>query len=178
MLTLRKQDRDNSMTVIVSYERTVPLPRGVGFALWHIEQHGGKIDIFSADRRDRVIARHNRAFGTNLHGQRWLIRYGENPANPVDRTSHCYYSDGNRAYRRRNGQQIPAGGRLPWYMVGLDLADQGEVESVDGFLRVARHLGYSVVQPYPVGGERHHVVFVKSPIPVLERWNVISKERG
>jgi hypothetical protein len=43
---------------------------------------------------------------------------------------------------------------------------------------VAHRLGYQVTQPYPAGGERHHVVFTESPIPVLERFNVIAKDRS
>lgn len=174
--------RDRSMLVIVSYER-VPMARGLAFALRHIQEHGAPIDVFSADRRDHIIAAHNRTFKTNLKGQQYLYdgfvagRPGFNPANPPSLTSHCRRSDGNAAYRDGSGKVIPRGGLLPWFMLGLDIADAGKVEDVRTFLRVARRLGYRVVQPYPVGGEKHHVIFTESPIGTLERWNQIAKRR-
>jgi hypothetical protein len=42
---------------------------------------------------------------------------------------------------------------------------------------VAHKLGYHFVNPYSSGSEKHHVVCVLSPIPTLEAWNQISKER-
>jgi hypothetical protein len=168
------------MTNVVSYQR-VPIPRGIAFALYHCQKHGGGVDLFSGVRTVPTIREHNREFGTHLSAQQDLVdlwRAGKgNPANSPDTTSHCWRSDGNHAYRV-NGKQIPSGGKLPWYMIGLDLADVGEFESVDDFLRVARHLGYRVTQPYPVGGERHHVVFTSSPINVLEHNHVIAKDRN
>jgi hypothetical protein len=44
-------------------------------------------------------------------------------------------------------------------------------------VRVANKLGYEFIQPYKSGSEQHHVVCVKSPVPMLEHWNVISKAR-
>jgi hypothetical protein len=174
------RDRDESMTHVVSYLR-VPVPRGVAFTLYHVAKHGGHIDLFSCVRTVPVVASHNKSFGTHLHSQAYLYanqnRPGFNPANPPSTSSHCWKSDGNSAYKV-NGKQIPAKSELPWYMVGIDLADAGEYESVDDFLRVARGLGYEMRQPYPVGGERHHVCLIESPISVLERYNVISKRRG
>lgn len=176
MHTLRTQDRDASMTSLVSFHN-VPMPRGLAFALDHIEDHGGKVDIFSADRTVKAVAAHNKQFGTNLHAQQYLYdnqhRPGFNPANPPNRTSHAYYSDGNAAYGGRG-----PGVRLPWYMLGLDLADRGKSEDVSNFLRVARKLGYKVTQPYKSGSERHHIIFTESPIRNLENWNVISENRG
>lgn len=172
--------RDEKMTNIVSYQR-VPIPRGLAFALYHIQKHGGGVDLFSADRTPRVIEDHNAQFGTHLSSQQRLVdlwRAGKgNPANSPSTTSHCYRSDGNGAYKV-DGKQIPSGGTLPWYMLGLDIADVGEFENVDEFMAAARKLGYKVKQPYPVGGERHHVIFTESPIATLERANVISKNRG
>lgn len=182
MHSFTTRHRDEAMTHTVSYLR-VPVPRGVAFALYHVGKHGGAIDLFSGIRTVDVIKEHNQTFGTTLKAQQTLINlHASNPANwnaanPVDRTSHCWFSDGNPAFKV-NGKRIPPGGKLPWYMIGLDLADAGEVESVDEFLLEARKLGYEVVQPYRSGNERHHVVFVESPIAVLERYNVISKERG
>lgn len=174
-------DKTAPMTHVVSYHGIVPMPRGLAYALYHIDKHGGHIDTFSADRTVKAIADHNREFGTSLHAQQYLFdnqfKPGFNPANPPNRSSHCYFSDGNPAYRV-NGRQIQAKGKLPWYMLGLDISDHGLFETVTHFLHVSRGLGYQVVQPYPVGGERHHVVFTESPIQVLEEYNVISKGRG
>lgn len=175
------KDRDQAMTHTVSY-LSVPVPRGTAFALYHINKHGGHIDLFSGIRVDSVIEEHNRAFRTHLHGQQYLFDHqhekGFDPANSVRRTSHCWFSDGNPAYKDQRGRQLPPGEPLPWYMIGLDLADLGAYENVSHFLVVARSLGYEVVQPYPVGGERHHVVFTESPIAVLERYNAIAKDRA
>lgn len=187
MHTLRRQDRDASMTNIVSYggayEKVgVPMPRGLAFALQHIREHGGLVDLFSADRTEAAIAEHNRQFATHLHTQQYLVDHqgtaGISAANPVNRTSHCYRSDGNPVYRDSRGRQIPAGSMLPWYELGIDLADKGKAEIVTNFLAVAHRLGYHFVQPYSSGSEKHHVVCVLSPIPSLEHWNVISKERS
>src|SRR4051812_41508053 len=94
------KDRAEAMTHTVSYLR-VPVPRGVAFALYHVGKHGGHIDLFSCLRTATVVNAHNRAFGTNLHSQAWLFanqsRPGFNPANPPSRSSHCGYSDGNKA---------------------------------------------------------------------------------
>lgn len=164
------------MTATVSFH-DVPMPRGLAFAIRHIEKRCGKIAIYSADRRDRIIAEHNKQFGTNLHGQAWLVaahaRDPRNfaPANSPATTSHCYHSDGNPVYKYQNGEHIPPGGPLPWFMVGLDISD------VDRFLACAKRLGYRFVQPYKTRSEAHHVNCVESPIAVLERQNQISINR-
>lgn len=180
MHTLRTQDRDASMTNTVSFHG-VPMFRGLAFAIRHIEKKGAPVSIFSADRRDVVVNEHNRQFGTHLSDQQHLVdlfRRGEgNPANSPKTTSHCLYSDGNPVYRNSRGKAIPPGGRLPWYMLGIDLADKGKSEDVHRFLAKAHELGYHFVQPYKVGTEMHHVVCVLSPIPTLEHWNQISKDR-
>jgi hypothetical protein len=178
--------RDESMTASVSY-RGIPIFRGLAFALHHIAEHGGHVWVYSADRRDRIVEAHNRQFGTKLHGQQWLIDAHRRdpahfaPANPPTMTSHCLRSDGNPAYRDSRGRVIPAGARLPWYELGIDLedadADGRRGNDVDRFLRVAHRLGYAVVRPYASGSEGHHVVFVHSPVPALERWNQVSRHR-
>lgn len=177
MHTLRKVDRDNSMQAYVSFQG-VPMRRGQAFAIDHIERRGAKVDIFSACRRDKIIAEHNRQFGTHLHGQQFLFDHqgepGFNPANPPNKTSHCGFADATIGALLR----VPVGGELPWYAEGIDLCDRGKVEDVSNFLAVARGLGYHFVQPYRSGSERHHVILVESPIPVLERWSVISKDRS
>lgn len=186
MHTLRKQDRDNSMTNLVSFHG-VPMPRGVAFAIDHIEHHGGRVAIFSADRTHAAISEHNKQFGTHLSSQESLIadfRAGRgNPANPVDETSHCYYADATIARLLTSyGHTTFRRDKLPWWAVGIDLADKRrdgtiESESVDHFLAVAHHLHYDFRQPYSSGSERHHVILVNSPIARLEAWNQISKER-
>jgi hypothetical protein len=176
MHTFTTAHRAEAMTHTISYQR-VPMFRGLAFALYHIAKHDARVDVFSADRRDPVIRAHNHQFGTLLHSQPELVKLWRegrgNPANSPETTSHCLRSDGNPAYRGR-----PAGAELPWYMLGLDLADHGKTEDVSHLLAVAHQLGYHVTQPYPAGGERHHVVFTSSPVPVLERFNVIAKERA
>jgi hypothetical protein len=176
MHTFTTADRAEAMTHVISYQR-VPLFRGLAFALYHCARHGAPVDLFSADRRDSVIRAHNHQFGTLLRSQPELValwRAGKgNPANSPDTTSHCLRSDGNPAYGGR-----PPGAELPWYMLGLDIADHGKHDDVSHFLAVAHHLDYHVTQPYPAGSERHHVVFTRSPIPVLEHWNVISSDRS
>jgi hypothetical protein len=182
MNILRTQDRDAPMTHFVSFHR-VPMYRGTAFALHHIEDHGARLDIFSACRLDTVIKEHNREFHTHLMGQAQLVHLaaiGEgNPANPVNQTSHCGYAD-NVIHNllARHGVNIGVGGQLPWWAWGLDIADHGKFEDVSKFLTVSKRLGYKFVQPYPSGSERHHVIMVESPIANLERWNVISKNRS
>lgn len=183
MHTLRLQDRDMPMTNMVSY-KLVPMHRGLAFALYHMNKHGAPVDIFSACRIDKVIAEHNEQFHTNLHGQQYLYDHqheaGFNPANPPSQTSHCLHADSYvKAALAEFGVHVEVGGAIPWHALGLDLSDKGKSEDVSHFLSVAHHLGYEVVQPYKnAAQEKHHVIFVASPIPTLERWNVISKKRS
>jgi hypothetical protein len=184
--TFSTAQRDRSMTATVSYHG-VPLFRGLAFALHHIAMHGGGVWVYSADRRDHVIAEHNRQFGTHLHGQQWLVDAHAHdpvrnaPANSPTTTSHCLRSDGAPVYRDARGRHVPAGGSIPWYSLGIDLEDADSDgrrgNDVDRFLRIAHRLGYAAVRPYASGSEGHHVVFVHSPIPTLEHWNQIAKER-
>lgn len=174
------------MTNLVSFH-DVPMPRGIAFAIDHIEDHGGRVAIFSADRTHSAINEHNKQFGTHLSSQESLIAAFEagrgNPANPVDRTSHCYRADATIARLLTHyGHTTRVGARIPWWAVGIDLADKRrdgtiERESVDHFLAVSHHLGYDFKQPYSSGSERHHVILVNSPISKLESWNVISENR-
>lgn len=171
------------MTVPVSFH-LVPMFRGIAFAIDHIEDHGAKVAIFSADRRVSVLAEHNKQFGTHLKSQAQLIRDYQNgngnPANPINRTSHCLYADASvAALLTRYGHPTRIGGKIPWWALGIDLADKGKSEDVSAFLSKAHHLGYDFKQPYPrSSGERHHVILVNSPIPRLEAWNVISEDRS
>jgi hypothetical protein len=183
MHTLRTQDRDQAMDHVVSFHG-VPMFRGLAFAIDHIEDHGGRVVIASADRRVKSIEEHNRQFGTRLHAQQFLFdnqwKPGFNPANPPNRTSHCLFCDDRvAAVMRAHGHpRLRAGSKLPWYALGIDLSDRGTQEHPQHFIHVAHELGYNVVQPYSSGSERHHVIFVEGPIKTLEHWNRISKERA
>lgn len=178
MHTFTTAHRAEAMSHTVSYKR-VPIFRGLAFALYHVDKHGGRIDLHSADRRHKEISEHNRQFGTTLSTQIELERlHAEDPAhhapaNSSFTSSHCLRSDGNAAYQGR-----VSGESIPWFQLGLDLDDHGKVEDPSHFIAVARRLGYELEQPYRAGSELHHVVFTASPVPVLERWNVISKERA
>lgn len=181
MHTLRKQDRDNSMTNLVSFH-DVPMPRGIAFAIDHIEHHGASVAIFSADRTVAAVNEHNRQFGTHLHSQQYAIDHQGEPgwsaANPINRTSHCYYADQTVARLLTHyGHTTRTGQKIPWWALGIDLADRGKSEDVSHFLSVAKKLHYDFRQPYSSGTERHHVILVNSPIASLENWNVISEVR-
>jgi len=169
------------MTNIVSFHM-VPMPRALAFAIWHIEKHGAPVIVDSADRTVKMVTEHNKQFGTQLSIQQYLFdnqhKPGFNPANPPELTSHCYFADGNPAYKNSRGQIIAPGARIPWYSLGIDLHDKGKVEDCRQFLAVAHKLGYEFIQPYSSGAEQHHVIAVKSPIATLEHWNVISKDRS
>lgn len=181
MHTLRTEDRDRSMNTLVSFH-SVPMPRMLAFAIRDIEHHGAPVAIFSGDRTVAAIAEHNRQFGTHLSAQQALIDafnagHG-NPANPLNRTSHCYFADDTvAALMRAHGHACQAGGRLPRYALGLDLSDKGKVEDTRRFLNIAHLLGYQFMAPYTSGSEKHHVVCVQDPIAVLEARNQISKIR-
>lgn len=159
------------------------MPRGVAFAINHCEEHGAKVSIASCIRVDRILREHNRQFHTNLHGQQFLIdMHAKDPAhwaaaNPVNMTSHCWFSDGNPIYKNSKGLPIPACGKLPWYMVGIDVDDVGRIEDNSHFLLVSHKLGYEFVAPYHSGSELHHLVLTRSPVATLEHWNVISSTR-
>lgn len=185
MHTFRPQDRDQAMDHTISFHE-VPMFRGLAFAINHIEHHGAPVAIFSADRRDAVIAEHNKQFGTHLKGQAELVRlHAQDPvhfaaANSPTTTSHCLYADAIiAALLTRHGHPTHAGDRLPWFALGLDLTDRYKVEHPDHFLAVARELHYEFVQPYPQSpSEHHHVICVKSPIGALEQSNQISRNRS
>lgn len=177
-----KKDRDAPMTHTVSLH-DVPMPRGVAFAINHCEEHGAKVSIASAIRVDQVLQEHNQQFHTNLHGQQYLIdTHAKDPAHfagatPVNMTSHCWFSDGNPVYKDSKGRPIPACGKIPWYMIGVDVDDIGRVEDNSHFLLVAHQLGYEFVAPSHSGSELHHLVLTKSPVATMEHWNVIAKTR-
>lgn len=162
----------------VSYH-DVPMFRALALALDHAQENGAVFAIFSADRRDAVLARFNKRYGTNLHGQAYLVAHqhdpGFFPANPPDQTSHCLFSDGNPAYRLR-GRVLPARARLPRYYLGIDAADVGAGARPNDCSMLIGHLerlGYHVTRPYHTGSEAHHFVFTSDPTPVLRHWKRI-----
>lgn len=163
--------------------RMVPTFRGLALAMKDAADHGAPHLVYSSDRRDAVIAAFNRRYGTHLHGQQWLIDAHARdpthyfPANPVDETSHCLFSDGNGVYRTPKGVQIPRRGRLPWYMVGIDAQDVGphaQSNDCSHLVHVLNHLGYKCVQPYHAGSERHHFVFLEHPRENLKRRGIVK----
>lgn len=157
--------------------RGVPTFNGLALAMHDAELHGAPHLIASSDRRDSVIARFNRDYGTHLHGQQWLIdAYARDPvhfypANPVDRTSHCLFSDGTAVYR------VPARARIPWYMLGIDAQDHGphaKFNDCSHLVAVLNHLGYKAVQPYHSGSELHHFIFTEHPLENLRKRGIVK----
>lgn len=173
-------DRHAPMLHIVSFH-DVPLHRVNAYVLWDCEQHGARVSIASGIRTDDVIAAHNKEFGTDLHGQQFAIDHQGQPgwsaANPLNRTSHCGFSDGSPCYVDVAGHHIQAGGRLPEWEWGIDVDDIGKVEDNSHLLHVAHQIGFHLLAPYSSGSEHHHLVNVRSPIALLEARNVISKDR-
>lgn len=166
---------------IVAY-RGVPMFRALSLALLDAANHGAPHLVMSADRRDAVIEKFNREHGTHLHGQEFLIHMHQVdpvhwfPANPKDETSHCLRSDGNRAYRRADGTQIPRKGKLPRYMLGIDAQDVGphaQANDCTHLVKTLNRLGYKAKQPYSAGSERHHFVIVENPAPLLRKKGLL-----
>lgn len=177
------EDRDKAMLHTVSYHDR-PMPRAIAYCLHSCEVRGAKVSVASCIRVDSVIEEHNREFGTDLHGQQFCIdMHAKDPAhfaaaNSPSTTSHCFFSDGNPAYRDpKTGGVIPATHKLPVWMVGIDVDDIGKVEDNSHLLHVAGQFGLHFVSPYKSGTEHHHLVCAINPIPTLEHHGVISKER-
>lgn len=165
-------DKSLELNHVVSYHGKVPLERGLCYCLYLVEKHGLTSSPLSGSRDVEDINTHNREFGTMLHAQQYLIdmhrlhpaEYA--PANPVDETSHCLYSDGNLVYR------VPKHGRLPWYMRGIDLFNSGQAAH---FCVVAGSVGLKFARPYHSEAEGHHVVCVENPTAALIARNVIHR---
>jgi len=158
----------------------VPMFRVLALALDHAQEKGAAFQIASADRRDAVLAKFNKRYGTNLHGQAYLVAHqndpGFFPANPPNQTSHCLFSDGSPAYRVR-GRVLPARARLPRYFLGIDATDEGPGAKTNDCSMLIGHLerlGYQVTRPYHTGSEAHHFVFTSDPTPVLRHWKRIQ----
>ena len=154
--------------------RPVPMFRAHAWALQAAHNRGARFTVTSADRRDAVLARHNRQFGTHLHGQQYLYDHQHEPgffaANPPSRTSHCLFSDGNAVYR------TAAGGLLPAYMLGIDAVDDGSLNDCTRLVEHLRELGIHAERPYPGSGEAHHFVIDQ---PFAQRaWTVLLRQRA
>lgn len=153
----------------------VPMYRAQAWALIDYVKHGGHLVVNSADRRDSVLRR----YAPSKHGQQYLYNHqnqpGFFPANKPRETSHCLYSDGNRNYRYK-GRQIPRGGRLPKFMLGIDATNHpgGDAARIVSWLN--SH-GYKAVRPYPSTSERHHFVFLKSPATNARRRLAAGKAK-
>jgi len=69
MKKLSTADRAASMTEGVSFH-DVPMPRGLAFAINHVESHGAPVSIFSADRTVAAIAAHTPTCSSRTPGSR------------------------------------------------------------------------------------------------------------
>lgn len=129
----------------------VPCSVSTKLVLIDCAHHGWEGVLVSCDRRDNPHTE-RLLHKLGLHTQEEIIRLhaegvpGFGPANPVQLSSHCGFSDGV------SFPVIPPGGHLPHtYMLGRD------VTLWDQLLAVARELGYHLVQPYATGSEEHHL---------------------
>ncbi len=152
----------------------IPMFRAHAWALQAAHNHGARFTITSADRRDDVLARHNKRYGTNLHGQGYLFanqhRPGFYPANPPTRSSHCLYSDGSAVYH------APPGTRIPAYMLGIDAVDDGSANDCTRLVEHLRELGIKAVRPYPGSSEAHHFVIAEQF--AKRAWTVLLQQRS
>lgn len=136
---------------VVSYHG-VPLYRCQVWALELARFHGARICLLSGIRDDAIIRQHNKQFGTNLHGQAWLVEMHRRdpahyaPANLPKTTSHCGYADGNPFYGR-------AGTRIAKIKRGIDACDNATARRIVEKLRA---IGIPAAQPYHSGSELHH----------------------
>ena len=137
MTQFTEQNRDKPMWHTIAFH-DVPMFRALALALDDAQDHGAKFAIFSADRRDGVIERFNAKYHTNLHGQQYLYDHQGQPgfyaADSPNTTSHCLFSDGNPVYQD-NGHHIPAGQRIPSYMLGIDACDAGSANDCSRLVR-------------------------------------------
>ncbi len=174
MTAFSEANRDKPMWHTVAFH-DVPMFRALALALDHAQVHGAEFLVLSADRRDSVLKRFNRADHTSLHGQEYLYEHQHDPGFcPADRpntTSHCLFSDGNPAFRDERGRPIASGQPIPNYVLGIDAVDHGSTNDCSKLIGVLEHLGYKPVRPYHTGSEAHHFVFSENPIPTLKKWN-------
>lgn len=130
----------------------VPCTVAAKLVLVDCARHGWDGVLVSSDRRDdphteRLLHR------LGLHTQKEIIELhargvpGYGPADPVELSSHCGFSDGVSYPDIRPGGHLPH----PSYQLGRDVTDW------DRLIEVATRLGYDLVQPYSSGSEAHHV---------------------
>ena len=145
----------------------IPMWRAQAWALLDYRLHGGKIIVNSAIRDKEIMDRwRGKGMRPGLHDQQYLYanqnKPGFNPANPPKFTSHAGFSDGNSAYRAKNGNLVPRGFKLEEYQWGIDAVNTPGGSSRDIVKWLNSH-GYGAIQPYPTNNERHHFTFTKSP---------------
>jgi hypothetical protein len=155
-LIAKRVARRHGLGHIVVFD-SVPMSIAHKLVLIDCAKHGWDGVAVSCDRRanphtTRLLHR------LGLHTQKEIIELhargipGYGPANPVERSSHCGYSDGV------SYPDVRPGGHLPHtWMLGMDVTDW------DRLLSVAHRLGYSLVQPYSSGAEEHHLNLRRDP---------------
>ena len=130
-----------------------PCTLGQKLFLLDCRRHGGWDGVLvSCDRRENSRTR-RLLHRLGLHTQVELIELGY-PANPVDLSSHCGYSDGISEPSIKREHRFP---KDKLWMLGMD------VTLWDSLLAGARRLGYELAQPYPAGDEEHHVNLRRNP---------------
>jgi hypothetical protein len=148
-LIAKRVARRRGLDLVVVFDG-VPMTIAHKLILIDCARNGWDGVAVSCDRRDtphttRLLHR------LGLHTQKEIIELhaqgvpGYGPADPVEESSHCGYSDGV------SYPEIPPGGHLPHlWMLGLDATRW------ERLFRVAPKLGYDLVQPYPGSDEAHH----------------------
>jgi hypothetical protein len=141
----------------------VPLWRSQAWALFDARLNGVHFILNSANRKDSVIKRfRNKGLRPGYMSQQELIDGHARdpihfmPANPVNRTSHAGFSDGNPFYDK------PAGAEISKWKWGIDAVNTpgGSADELVAWLN--KH-GYKAVKPYASLSERHHFAFATNP---------------
>lgn len=141
-----------------------PVFWGLAKPLLRARERGWEGRLESADRRPGIPERYGRKSQKTLYecflkakaSGRCPPECGEcNPANPPGRSSHELRSDG-AAFGK------PAGAKLDWWELGLDVDNHEEL------LSHLQELGYAAHQTYPGSvQEAHHINFTADPGPLL-----------
>lgn len=159
--------RQGNVRATVTFDG-VPTMRGLAYILQDAREHGWRGSLNSSDRREGVAEAHGKMSQAKLfrcaQAKRTTGRcppecHGNcNPANPPGHSSHELRGDGVIA---------PDRAALPWYKLGLDLAD------AEGFTRVARSRGFDIRRLYASASEAHHRNVMKDPTPRLRKLGYI-----
>lgn len=139
-----------------------PCTVGQKLVLLDCRKHDWEGVLVSGDRRENPRTR-ALLHRLGLHTQTELIALGY-PANPVNLSSHCGYSDG---VSEPTVARYGAFRKDQLWMLGLD------VTLWDSLLAIARRRGYSLAQPYPASDEEHHVNLRADPKRELIRWGLV-----